>query len=134
MSAMDPHQGAAKRPLAGSCIDRFPLWRRFLSRRLNGIILQDAEIRDGVRHPEAIAPADPQRRDQVHLLALHFGHAQLSRASPHIHDCKIIRERHRQLVHRRLVLTRRRKLWEVPANRWNSAKAGVSPARIFRRG
>src|ERR1700722_4796822 len=69
------------------------------SPELNGVILQDAEIGDGVRHAETVAPADPQRRDQVHLLALYFGHTQFGRAAPHVHDGKIIRERHRQLVH-----------------------------------
>ncbi len=61
--------------------------------------------------------AYPQRRDQVHVLALHFGDSQLSRTGPHIHNCQIVRERHRQLVHRRPLLPIRRDLREVSTHR-----------------
>lgn len=46
--------------------------------QLSGVILQNAEVRDGVRHPEPIPAANAQRRNHVHILALHFGDLQLS--------------------------------------------------------
>lgn len=85
-------------------------------RWLNGVVLEDPKIGDGVRHSESVAPPDTQRRDEVHVLTRHFGNAQLRPPDPNVHDGEIVGERHRELVHRRLVLTAGRKLREVSAH------------------
>jgi hypothetical protein len=69
-------------------------------RPLSGIASQNAQIRDGIRHPKPKASTDAARRDQMHVFARHFGDRQFGRSRPNIHDCEIIGKRHGQFVDR----------------------------------
>src|SRR3984957_10321225 len=66
----------------------------------------------------------------MHVLALHFGDPELCRPGPYVDNCEIVRQRHRELVDRWLVLVAGRELRKVPAHRCRALEdrgRGVDP-------